>query len=215
MHVELTDLFRCPVPHRESWLVVAAHRTESRVILDGVLGCPECGAEYGIRDGIALFGERPMRSVADGRGADADEDGALRMAALLGATDAGATLALIGAPGTLARAIQSIVPVRCLVVDPLDEDSALAVLRAHEAPLAFIRSNGTLPVANGVLHGVYVEIGAPAAYTAALRTGGRLVAPVARDVPAGIRELARDTAHWVGEKTAGMATGRLVELKRR
>src|SRR5688572_15451966 len=103
MHVELTDLFRCPVPHRESWLVAAAHRTESRVILDGVLGCPECGAEYVIRDGVARFDERP--SQGEGSVGDIDPELPYRIAALLNATDGSATLALIGASPRLARAM--------------------------------------------------------------------------------------------------------------
>ena len=56
MHVELVETFRCMAPHRDSWLVAAADRTESRVILDGTLGCPVCHAEYVIRGGIAYFG---------------------------------------------------------------------------------------------------------------------------------------------------------------
>ena len=213
MHVELTDLFRCPGPHRESWLVAAAHRTESRVILDGVLGCPECGAEYAIRDGVARFDERPP--PFEHSGGDIDPELPYRVAALLNATDGSATLALIGVSAALARAMQSIVPVRCVVVDPPDEASAPSALRAHDAPLAIIRSHGTLPVAHGALHGVYASVGEPAAFTAALRPGGRLVAPASRTVPDGITELARDTRHWVGEKAAGVTPGALVELKRR
>ena len=33
-----------------------------------------------------------------------------------------------------------------------------------------------------------------------LKLGGRLIAPASIAVPAGIRELARDERHWVGEK---------------
>lgn len=228
MHVELTDLFRCPAPHRDSWLVAAAHRTESRVILDGVLGCPECGAEYSIRDGVAYFGERGAlheRGQVQERGqeresqhaphAQIDAELPFRITALLNATDGQATVALIGASCLLARAMQVIVPVRCVVVDATDERRAITALAAHDAPLAILRTDGGLPVAHDSLHGVYVGIGDPAPYTAALRASGRLIAPAAYPVPEGITELARDADRWVGEKAARTLPGALVELKRR
>jgi uncharacterized protein YbaR (Trm112 family) len=216
MHVELTDLFRCPVPHRESWLVAAADRTESRVVLDGVLGCPECGAEYAIRNGVAYFDERSSQPATSREAhGETDPDFPFRIAALLHATDASATLALVGMSVLVARAIQSIVPVRCVVVDAPDEERALSALRAYDAPLAILRTAGGLPVASGALHGVYAGIGDPALYTVALRAGGRLVAPADRPVPEGITELARDADLWVGEKIAGLLPGALVELKRR
>ena len=215
MHVELTDLFRCPVPHRDSWLVAAADRTEARVILDGVLGCPECGAEYPIRGGVARFDART--SQHGDYAANSDPEFAFRIAALLGATDGSVTIALVGTTTGLARAIGSVVPVRCIVVDAADEDFAVSALRIDGAPLAIIRGNGTLPVARGVLGGVYAGSGDPAVYTAALRAGGRLVAPVACTVPAGITELARDGSHWVGERAGDTSTApaSLVELRRR
>jgi uncharacterized protein YbaR (Trm112 family) len=216
MHVELTDLFRCPVPHRESWLVVAADRTEARVILDGVLGCPECGAEYAIRDGVALFDERSaQRTSARGAHDEKDPEFPFRIAALLNATDGSATLAFIGMSVLVARTIQSFVPVRGVVVDAPDEEHAPSALLSHDAPLAVLRTFGGLPVANGALHGVYAAIGEPAAYTAALRPGGRMVAPAESAVPEDITELARDANHWVGEKAAVVVPSALVELKRR
>ncbi|HYW33320.1 MAG TPA: hypothetical protein VE869_17590, partial [Gemmatimonas sp.] len=63
MHVELADLFRCPGDHEDTWLVLAADRTEARVVLDGTLGCPVCGTEYVIRDGTTHFG-LPREEVA-------------------------------------------------------------------------------------------------------------------------------------------------------
>ena len=52
MFIELVDALRCPRPHEESWLVLAASRLEARHVLEGTLGCPVCHAQYPIRDGI-------------------------------------------------------------------------------------------------------------------------------------------------------------------
>jgi len=45
MFSELVDVLRCPRPHEESWLVLAAHRLDGRDIMAGVLGCPVCHAD--------------------------------------------------------------------------------------------------------------------------------------------------------------------------
>jgi len=42
--VELIEALRCPRPHEDAHLVASATRTEARHIVDGVLGCPVCGA---------------------------------------------------------------------------------------------------------------------------------------------------------------------------
>jgi hypothetical protein len=134
---------------------------------------------------------------------------ALRLAALLGVAESQLPVALVGrytaASGALASLVSapqllingSVIPgpgVSCLVVAdrlPLGVESlaAIAVDAAH-ATATFLDSA-----------------------TRALRLGGRLVAPADAPVPAGMRELARDTTEWVAETTA-RASG-LVELRRR
>jgi hypothetical protein len=230
MHVELVEIFRCIASHRDSWLVAAADRTEGRVILDGTLGCPVCHAEYAIRAGVAWFDapasaeqssresrQRAKARLAEQPSGDDDPDAALRLAALLGASDTTMTVALVGVSLPLATAIQSIVPVRCIVVDTPDEHDALDVLRRAESRLAIVRANGTLPVADGSLHGVYAGRVNAVAYARALRVGGRLVASADAPVPTGITELARDEMHWVGERSAetNAAPASLVQLRRR
>ena len=55
MHVELTEILRCPNAHAESPLVASATRQVERRILQGTLGCPVCGREYPIQDGVVEF----------------------------------------------------------------------------------------------------------------------------------------------------------------
>jgi hypothetical protein len=127
------------------------------------------------------------------------------------------TVALIGAPLSLALAVQAIAPVRCIVVDAPDEQDALRAFRTTDSQLAVVRSNGALPVMERSLHGVFVGSGNPGGHVFALRTNGRLVAPVDMPVPAGVNELARDDQHWVAERVAQTtaAPASLVQLRRR
>ena len=206
MHVALVDLFRCPVAHRESCLVATADRTEARVILDGMLGCPVCGAEYAIRDGVTYFSGQGISPPAPAE--NYDSAAAMRIAALLnatgatGAAGAGATIALVGSPLLLARAVQSIVPVRCVVINAPDAFAAAGTLQAHDMPMAIVRSDSALPLVPNAFTGIYVPWDEPDAYMRALRAKGRLIARVDRAVPADILELARDATHWVGERNA-------------
>src|SRR5688500_776527 len=112
MHLELADLLRCTASHEATPLVASADRIAARAILDGVLGCPLCGAEYPIVDGVV--GYAPARAVGAGAGEPAGGDGldawAARTAALLDATDPRAVQLLVGAPVALARAVQRLVP---------------------------------------------------------------------------------------------------------
>ena len=57
MFVELIELLRCPRPHEEAQLVASASRTEARHIVEGLLGCPVCGAEFRIVNGVVVFDE--------------------------------------------------------------------------------------------------------------------------------------------------------------
>ncbi|HEY9229313.1 MAG TPA: hypothetical protein VIP11_21880, partial [Gemmatimonadaceae bacterium] len=62
MFIPLVDVLRCPVPHEETWLVASIDRAADRDIVEGMLGCPRCLAEYAIHEGVVLFApdvERP------------------------------------------------------------------------------------------------------------------------------------------------------------
>src|SRR5687768_17771356 len=92
MHIEFIDLLRCPNQHEDSWLVAAFYRMDGRVVVEGKLGCPVCGAEYFIRDGVAVFNEIPAPGHAL---PDPDPDGTL-LAALLNLERPGMLVLLAG-----------------------------------------------------------------------------------------------------------------------
>jgi len=209
MFIEFVDSLRCTRPHEESWLVAAADRMEGRSIVEGALGCPVCGTQYPIRDGVADF-RAPGADVASGSSSSSAapapavdaEERALRAAALLGLADAGGTAALAGAWGAVARAVLAIAPVHLLLVNPP------FAARAAEGVSVLRTDGGALPLAAACLRGAALDEGTagdPATVDSAvraLRGGGRLVAPAATPVPAGLTELARDAHDWVAERDA-------------
>lgn len=55
MHIELTEMLRCPEPHAEAFLVMSTGEMAGRMVRSGLLGCPVCGREYPIMKGVVQF----------------------------------------------------------------------------------------------------------------------------------------------------------------
>ena len=51
MHIELTELLRCPESHREEMLVLSTGEMRDRMVRSGLVGCPVCHRGT-IKDGI-------------------------------------------------------------------------------------------------------------------------------------------------------------------
>src|SRR4029077_13061086 len=69
VHIELTEMLRCPERHEEGYLVMSTGEMVGRMVRSGMLGCPACGKEYPIVKGGAHFsrgGMREARSVTPG-----------------------------------------------------------------------------------------------------------------------------------------------------
>jgi uncharacterized protein YbaR (Trm112 family) len=213
VYVELIDALRCPRPHADSWLVAAARETRDRCVVRGTLGCPLCRAEYPIEGGVARFDQTPAGAAAPPAAtttsADAGADDAMRLAALLGLAGAGGIVALAGTWDATVDPLLDLSDVRVLLVEP----ARGYVPREPVGALA----GAWLPVAAASLRGVALDDHTAtaervAAAVAALRPGGRLVAPAPAAVPDGVRELARDARHWVAERDAPV--GAMVPLRR-
>ncbi|MBI2407698.1 MAG: hypothetical protein HYV19_05305 [Gemmatimonadetes bacterium] len=200
MFVELIDRLRCLNIHTDTWLVAAASRSANRHLIDATLGCPECDAEYEVRDGEVWFGEVVPRATTE----PMNVDDAMRAAALLKCQEHGLYV-LDGAWGGLAAALQQIVDVDLLLTDPPSVPSTHAA--AGQGTLRGVGERW--PLASASLHGMALDHATDARTADALRVlrpGGRLVAPVGSPLPAGARELARDDRHWVAEKAADVIT---------
>src|SRR2546423_14793627 len=115
MFIELVDVLRCLNAHEETWLVLAAERMKGRDVIDGVLGCPICRAEYPISAGVAHFGRS---APAETHSAPPDEDETLRLAALLHLTDTRGYALLRCVTGIHAPRLLDFMHVQLLFVDP-------------------------------------------------------------------------------------------------
>jgi len=209
MFIELVDMLRCPNRHEESWLVLAADRTNGRYVMDGMLGCPICHAEYPIVAGVARFGGPPVARTCP---PDASES--LRLAALLDLSDARGYTILVGATGNHAPGMRELTDVQLLLVDPpagIEMGNGLSGLTTNQASV--------LPVAAASARAIALDDSAtPALLDAALTVlvpGGRLLAPVRLPLPAEVSELARDDRHWLAERLRTPVSSGIVSIDRR
>lgn len=211
MHLELVELLRCPRPHAPSVLVAASDRTSARYVLEGVLGCPECGAEYVISGGVAHFdvaAERKQKSAPATTALSHNHtERALRVAAQLGMTEGRSVYALVGFSAGTLLAVRSLVPARLMAVNPLDmEVFGNPSVTLGDAPAGIVESAQFLPLVSGKFDGVaFAAVPEPAMLdqaVALLKSGGRLVAPALSEVPAGVTELVRDDRDWVATRDA-------------
>ena len=213
MFIEFVESLRCPVPHEESWLVAAADRMRGRTIVSGLLGCPVCGTRYAIEDGVTYLSV--ARTVPPSAAAPPPPDDAepLRAAALLALVEPGGTAVLVGAWGRMRSGLRALAEVHLLLVDPPFD------VRSEEG-VSVVRTAGALPLAPASVRGVALDLAATpnaallAGAVGALRPRGRLVAPVAVRVPAGVTELARDEREWVAEREAPARPPVIVPLGR-
>lgn len=213
MHLALTERLRCPYGHAPTPLIVVATRKRERELLEGVTGCPVCYREARIEAGHLRFAE------AETAGVMAEESSLVgpwwaaeleRTVALLGLAEPGGAVLLTGRYAPLADQLAAAV------------DTAVVVMNAVELPGATDRvaavtgDTPTLPFTDGTFRAAAVDAWARSTVFAdAPRTvtvGGRLLAPAARGVPAGLKELARDDREWVAAREG---RGALVELSRR
>jgi len=209
MFIELVDMLRCPNRHEESWLVLAADRTNGRDVMDGTLGCPICHAEYPIVAGVARFGGPPVA-----RPCPPDASESLRLAALLDLTDARGYAILVGETGNHAPPMRHLTDAQLLLVDPppdVEMGSGLSGLTTSVA--------SSLPLAAASARAIALDDhGTPTLLDAALAVlapGGRVLAPVSLLTPDSVSELARDGRHWLAERLRTPVSSGIVSIDRR
>ena len=197
MFIELTEILKCPRDHRESYLVATPIAMDGRHIVRGVVGCPECRAEFPIVDGVAWFGppDAPAAPVASPA---YEADG---LAAFLNLTGPGGYVVLAGAAARHAAALAAVVP-----------GVHVVAVNAPGAPvpapaLSYLHAPAGLPLTSRSVRGV--ALGADAAGEPWLAEAARVLLPGLRLVvegetvaPAGVAELARGAGVFVGVRTA-------------
>lgn len=191
MFIELIESLRCPREHEDSPLVVTASRTDARHIMEGMLGCPVCHAEFPIRGGEALFAS-DIEAIA----AAPSPETAMRLAAFLDMTDARGFVILCGSWGAHAEEVRAISSTPLLLVNP--------PRGVDVAATGIVRVRGRLPVAPSSARAAALADTSDAALAtstvAAVRPNGRLLGPASLPLPEGVREINRDAQMWIATK---------------
>lgn len=216
MHVDLIESLRCPHRHADGWLVASADCVVNRQIVRGTIGCPTCGTEWLVRDGVLDVSGLPDATmpprVAVPVPPPTDEHSraeALRTAALLDLRDARGVVVLVGEAAWSADALQALTGVLVLAVNAPEGAAA-----AHSRLVVL----NALPLGVGTVRGVRLDAahggdGWLGSAWRALEPAGRLMAPITASLPPGIVELARDDREWVAEVQS--AASGLIPLRRR
>ena len=205
MFIEVIDTLRCPVDHRDSWLVASIVERDDRLVREGMLGCPVCRREYPIARGAAWFGVDPADFAEPAPALSFDAEGAMRAGAFLAPAE-GSSIVLVGSWAVHAAALAELMPMRVFAVNP-------TIALEESERVAIVHTSMGLPFAPRSLRGIALDERATADDVAgAVREdadGARLVAPASLALPPEMNELARDEASWIAEKR-----GALVGLRR-
>ena len=205
MHIELTEMLRCPEPHQEDVMVLSTGEMVGRMVRFGIVGCSVCHKEYVITNGIVDF----TGSGEQGAGSSKTPERSAPRALLPPPVDLQALLELSGPGGFVV-----------LVGDAARHATGLAGLMAgvhfiginapadlEELPvLSLLRVGTVIPLRQAIARGVVVGRNLATspwlveAHRILLR-GRRFVVEHDRpELPIGLEQLAAAKGLWVGEK---------------
>ena len=208
MHIELTEMLRCPELHREEYLVLSTGEMAGRMVQYGIIGCPVCHREYQINEGVVTFGAMgavPASAAEAGAPAGASRGRpqapeAETLQALLDLGGPGGIVVLLGSAARHAAGLAGLMSgVHFVGVNAPPDLQELPVL-------SLLRSPGSVPLRGTVARAVVV--GADSATAPWLSEGTRVLLPGRRYVlesetvqlPPGITRLAAGDGMVVGEK---------------
>ena len=211
MFIPLVDILRCVKPHEETWLVASIERAENRFIIEGILGCPICLAEYAIRDGVVFVTDdkRERSEIAP------SETDAVRLAAALDLTEPRMTAVLYGKWGAHAHILRGIAPAQLILINPplgVASGDGVSIIVTEAIPLA---QRSIDAVAFDASLSRAMRDTTLTALQRSLRQNGRMLADVSLAVPEGLTELARDDDVWVAQLDAAPSMSSPVPLQRR
>ena len=198
MHIELTEMLRCPETHREDVMVLSTGEMVGRMVRFGIVGCPVCRKEYLITKGVVDFA-----------GSGTSTERPAPRSPLPAASDLQALLELSGPGGFVV-----------LVGDATRQAIGLAALMAgihfvginappdvEELPvLSLLRSGTVIPLRQSIARGVVVGRDLATspwlveAHRILLRGRRFVVLHDKPELPIGLEKLAAAKDLWVGEK---------------
>ncbi|HUF76199.1 MAG TPA: Trm112 family protein [Longimicrobiales bacterium] len=183
MHLLLTDRLSCPRCGPQLGLILRADRMESRLVMEGVLGCPNCRDAFAVVDGFADLRAPPRDPLGEGLAgpppetvdaSPAEAERADRLVALLAVVGGPGTIALVGEPARLALRVAAALPE--LLVAAVDPD----LRHWPEVPeVSRLAAAPGLPFFGSTLRAVAVDGRLGAEW---LREAARVVQPRARVV---------------------------------
>lgn len=224
MRLELAERLRCPGAHASTPLIVVAQETRDRVLRRAIVGCAVCGLEARITagaltfpDGLVVAGAAGAPAADLGRAAAADDvragaavpadvDAAAleRLVALLHLDAPGGAVLLAGGYARFAEALEASHDVHAVVL-----------AAAHDTRDERRDGTRSIPFTDATFRAAAVAAMSPALLGDLPRVvtpGGRIVAVVGIEPPAGARILARDDREWVAEREG--SGGGMVTLQR-
>jgi uncharacterized protein YbaR (Trm112 family) len=206
MHIELTEMLRCPEEHQEEFLVLSTSEMNGRMIRRGLVGCPVCQREFQILDGIVDFTEpvsvdRPARPIRRTPAAPSPVTvDAQSLQALLDLGGPGGTVALLGSASRYAMDLAALMGgIHFIGINAPTDVEELPIL-------SLLQSDRVIPLRNAIARGAVVgaELDRTPWVAEAVRIllrGRRLVVEAEHpQLPSGVTPLASGQGLWVGEK---------------
>jgi len=208
VHIELTEMLRCPEAHEEAFLVMSTGEMLGRMVRSGILGCPICRREFPIVKGIVNFAGSGMRDTGCEPSADAAHPASRiphpvdseTLQALLDLSGPGGYVVLVGAAARHAVGLAGLMGgIHFIGINAPGDVEELPVLSLLVCP-------GTIPLRQSVARGVVV--GADRLGSEWLAEARRVVLPGRRvviegedvPVPVGLTRLATGEGLFVGER---------------
>jgi len=197
MHIELTEMLRCPEPHADGFMVLSTGEMLGRMVRSGIVGCSVCHREYIIKDGVVDFGAGPAPTATPHPAPRTD---ASTLQALLDLSGPGGYVVLVGAAARHAVGLAALMGgVHFIGVNAPPDVEELPVL-------SLVRSATAIPLRQSIARGVVV--GADLARAPWLVEARRVLLPGRRwvveseavELPEGISKLAAGQGLSVGEK---------------
>src|SRR5437016_4379984 len=201
VHIELTEMLRCPEPHGEAFLVLSTGEMRGRMVRSGILGCPICRREFPIVKGIVDFAgsvAAPQAPLPASRSPHLVDSEALQ--ALLDLSGPGGYVVLVGAAARHAVGLAGLMGgIHFIGINAPGDVEELPVL-------ILLACETMIPLRRAMARAVVVgrERASPPGLNEALRVllpGRRLVIEDAdATAPAGLKQLAVGQGLWVGER---------------
>jgi len=200
MHIELTEMLRCPESHREDVMVLSTGEMVGRMVRFGVVGCSVCRKEFVITSGIVDFTGSAPPPPAPHPASRTPLPAPADLQALLELSGPGGFVVLLGDAARHAAGLAGLMAgIHFIGINAPSDVEELPVL-------SLLRTGTVIPLRQSIARGVVVgrDLATSSWLVEAHRIllrGRRFVALHERpELPIGLENLAVAKGLWVGEK---------------